>query len=162
MVWSMHAVADITSQLKRKQRTSGTDPKREQDWLNQEQDGSKRERDWSNQEQDRSKREEDRSDRKQDRSKRESKIDQLKSKIDQRESKIDQIESNVVRVLLRTLVRGHRCCMWIPFPWNRRHWNLLLRGTTCHGDVALMALCEKCRPFPVHWKVAKGYGLQTP
>ena len=49
---------------------------------------------------------------------RESKIDQLKSKIDQRESKIDQIESKMDRVLLRTLVRGHRSCMWIPFPWN--------------------------------------------
>ena len=41
----------------------------------------------------------------------ENKIDQRESEIDQRESncsKIDLIESNMDRVLLRTLVRGHR------------------------------------------------------
>ena len=46
-------MADITSQLKRKQRTSGTDPKREQDRSNQEQDRSKREQDRSDRKQDR-------------------------------------------------------------------------------------------------------------
>ena len=64
--WFGACMADITSQLKRKLRTPGTDPKREQDLSNQEQDGPKREQDRSNQEQDRSKREEARSDRKQD------------------------------------------------------------------------------------------------
>jgi peptidoglycan hydrolase CwlO-like protein len=47
---------------------------------------------------------------------RESKIDQIKTKIDQTESKIDQIKS----VLPRTLVKGQRSYMWIPFPWNKR------------------------------------------